>query len=104
KAAQKFIEAIKQRKATTLPRSLASLGIRHVGEATARQLAEHFGDLDHIMNASEEELQEVRDVGPEVARSIALFFAQKQNRRVIKKLRDAGVDFHKVAAKRKGKL
>ena len=56
------------------------------------------------MNASEEELQEVRDVGPEVARSIALFFAQKQNRRVIKKLRDAGVHFPKVAAKRTGKL
>jgi len=104
KSAQNLIEAIEKSKSTTLPRFLASLGIRHVGEATARQLAEHFGDLDHIMNASEEELQEVRDVGPEVARSIALFFAQKQNRRVIKKLRDAGVHFPKVAAKRTGKL
>ena len=104
KSAQNLIEAIEKSKSTTLPRFLASLGIRHVGEATARQLAEHFGDLDHIMNASEEELQEVRDVGPEVARSIALFFAQKQNRRVIDKLLKAGVHFPKVAAKRTGKL
>jgi DNA ligase (NAD+) len=104
KSAQNLIEAIEKSKNTTLPRFLASLGIRHVGEATARQLAEHFGDLDHIMNASEEELQQVRDIGPEVARSIALFFAQKQNRRVIDKLLKAGVHFPKVTARRTGKL
>ncbi len=104
KSAQNLIDAIEKSKTTTLPRFVSSLGIRHVGEATAKQLAEHFGDLDHIMEASEEQLQEVRDVGPEVARSIAHFFAQKQNRQVIDKLRKAGVHFPKVTARRTGKF
>jgi DNA ligase (NAD+) len=104
KSAQNLLDATDKSKTTTLPRFLASLGIRHVGEATAKQLAEHFGDLDHIMNATEEELQQVRDVGPEVARSIAHFFAQQQNRRVIDKLLKAGVHFPKVTAKRTGRL
>lgn len=104
KSAQNLIEAIEESKTTTLPRFVSSLGIRHVGEATAKQLAEHFGDLDHIMNANEEQLQEVRDVGPEVARSIAHFFAQRQNRHVIDKLRKAGVHFPKVTARRMGKF
>ena len=104
KSAQNLIDAIEKSKSTTLPRFVSSLGIRHVGEATAKQLAEHFGDLDHIMDASEEQLQEVRDVGPQVARSIAHFFAQKQNRQVIEKLRKAGVHFPKVTARRAGKF
>jgi DNA ligase (NAD+) len=104
KSAQNLIEAIEKSKNTTLPRFLSALGIRHVGEATAKQLAEHFGDLDHIINASEEELQQVRDIGPEVARSIAHFFAQRQNRRVIEKLLKAGVHFPKVTARRTGKF
>lgn len=104
KSAQNLIDAIEKSKTTTLPRFISSLGIRHVGEATAKQLAEYFGDLDHIMNASEEQLQEVRDVGPEVARSIAHFFAQTQNRQVIEKLRKAGVHFPTVTARRAGKF
>lgn len=104
KSAQNLLDAIEKSKTTTLPRFVSSLGIRHVGEATAKQLAEHFGDLDHIMEASEEQLQEVRDVGPEVARSIAHFFAQRQNRHVIDKLRKAGVHFPKVTARRTGKF
>jgi DNA ligase (NAD+) len=68
-----------------------ALGIRQVGEATAKALAEHFGTLERIMSASEEELREVRDVGPEVARSIRQFFAERQNRRVIERLLAAGV-------------
>ena len=104
KSAQNLIDAIEKSKTTTLPRFISSLGIRHVGEATAKQLAEHFGDLDHIMNASEEQLQEVRDVGPQVARSIAHFFAQTQNRQVIEKLRKAGVHFPTVTARRTGKF
>lgn len=104
KSAQHLLDAIEKSKTTTLPHFIASLGIRHVGEATARQLAEHFGDFDHIRNATEEELQQVRDIGPEVARSIAHFFAQKQNRQVIDKLLKAGVHFPKVTARRTGKL
>jgi len=104
KSAQNLLDAIEKSKTTTLPRFISSLGVRHVGEATAKQLAEHFGDLFHILEASEEQLQEVRDVGPEVARSIAHFFAQKQNRHVIDKLLKAGVHFPKVAARRDGKF
>ena len=104
KSAQNLLDAIEKSKTTTLPRFISSLGIRHVGEATAKQLAEHFGDLPHILSAPEEQLQEVRDVGPEVARSIAHFFAQKQNRHVIDKLLKAGVRFPKVAGRRDGKF
>jgi DNA ligase (NAD+) len=104
KSAQNLLAAIEKSKTTTLPRFIASLGIRHVGEATAKQLAEHFGDFEHIRTASEEELRQVRDVGPEVARSIAHFFAQRQNRQVIDKLLKAGVHFPKVTARRTGKF
>ena len=104
KSAQNLLEALEKSKTTTLPRFISSLGIRHVGVATARQLAEHFGDLDHIMQESEEALQEVHDIGPEVARGVAAFFAQAQNREVVAKLLKAGVQFPKVEARREGKL
>jgi len=91
KSAQNLRTEIDRSKTTTLPRLLVALGIRQVGEATARALAERFGTLEALMAASEQDLQDVRDVGPEVAASIARFFAEKQNRRVIKRLLDAGV-------------
>jgi DNA ligase (NAD+) len=91
KSAQNLLSQLERSKQATLPQVLVALGIRQVGEATARALAEHFGSLDRVMDASEEELQEVRDIGPEVARSIRHFFAEKQNRRVIAQLREAGV-------------
>ena len=91
KSAANLRAQIERSKQTTLPHFLVALGIRQVGEATAKALAEHFARLDRLMEASAEELQEVRDVGPEVAASIHRFFAEKQNRKVIRRLLELGV-------------
>jgi len=91
KSAQNIVDALEQSKQTTLPRFLFGLGIRHVGEATAKDLARHFGKLDAIMDATEEQLLEVNDVGPIVAKSIHTFFAQEHNREVVEQLRACGV-------------
>lgn len=105
KSAHNLLAAIEKSKTTSLPRFIASLGIRHVGEATARQLAEHFGQFEPIRKAEDPaDFEEIRDIGPEVARSLAHFFAQEQNQRVIDKLLDAGVHFPTVAARREGRL
>jgi DNA ligase, NAD-dependent len=91
KSADNLLEAIEQSKTRSLARFLYALGITQVGEVTATALARQFGDLDALMKASEEALQEVPDVGPVVARSIHHFFQQPHNREVISALRDAGV-------------
>ncbi|HEY4663506.1 MAG TPA: NAD-dependent DNA ligase LigA, partial [Comamonas sp.] len=91
KSAQNVLDALEKSKSTTLNRFLFGLGIRHVGEATAKDLARHFGLLDAIMNASTEQLLAVRDVGPVVAESIHTFFAQPHNREVVEQLRACGV-------------
>ena len=91
KSAQNLLAALERSKSTTLPRFLFGLGIRHVGEATARDLARHFGTLDAIMDASVEQLLEVPDVGPVVAESIHTFFQQPHNREVVEQLRACGV-------------
>jgi DNA ligase (NAD+) len=91
KSAQNLHAALEHSKHTTLPRFLFALGIRHVGEATARDLARHFGGIDAIMEASLEELSEVPDVGPAVAQSIRMFFDQPHNRRIVQELKRCGI-------------
>ena len=91
KSARNLLDALEQSKQTTLPRFLFGLGIRHVGEATAKELARHFGTLDAIMAATEEQFLAVTDVGPIVARSLRQFFAEPHNREVVEQLRACGV-------------
>ena len=77
KSAANLLDAIEKSKNTTLARFIFALGIRNVGEATAKDLARYFGGLDALMRADEAVLHEVRDVGPVVAESIARFFASR---------------------------
>ncbi|MDP9881114.1 DNA ligase (NAD+) [Variovorax boronicumulans] len=91
KSAQNLVDALEASKKTTLPRFLFGLGIRHVGESTAKDLAKHFGKLDAIMDATEEQLLEVNDVGPVVAQSLRTFFDQPHNREVVEQLRACGL-------------
>ncbi len=93
KSANNLVSSIERSKQTTLARFIFGLGIRHVGEATAKELARHFGKLDAVMDASEEQLLEVADVGPVVAQSIRTFFEQPHNREVVEQLRALGVSW-----------
>jgi DNA ligase (NAD+) len=86
KSAGNLLAALESSKQTTLPRFLYGLGIRHVGEATAKDLARHFGHIDAIMDASVEQLLQVKDVGPIVACSLRTFFDQPHNREVVAQL------------------
>jgi len=98
KSAVNLLDALEKSKQATLARFVFALGIRHVGEATAKELARHFGQLDAIMVASEDALLQVADVGPVVAHSIRTFFDQAHNREVVQALRDAGVIWAEVDA------
>jgi DNA ligase (NAD+) len=100
KSAANVNEAIEKSKDTTLGRFIYALGIRNVGEVTAKDLARHFGGLDALMDASVEQLQEAPDVGPVVAESIAGFFRERHNREVIEQLRAAGVKWKEGAPER----
>jgi DNA ligase (NAD+) len=91
KSAQNLLDALEKSKHTTLARFIFALGIRHVGERTARDLAAHFGRMERLIQASEEALLQVHDVGPVVARSIRTFFDQGHNVEVVEQLRAAGV-------------
>jgi len=91
KLADNLVRALEASRETTLARFIFALGIREVGEVTARNLAGYYGDLDALMAADAEALQEVPDVGPVVAEHIANFFAEPHNREVIDALRGAGV-------------
>ena len=91
KSARNLLEAIQRSKHTTLARFIYALGIRNVGEATAKDLARHFGMLDNFMAADQARLQQVADVGPIVAQSITTFFAEPHNCEVIAQLRSSGL-------------
>lgn len=97
KSAQNVLKALEKSKSTTLARFIYALGIRHVGEATAKELASHFGNLDALLAASEEQLLEVADIGPVVARSIRAFFSDPLNLELVEQLRAAGVHWPEVA-------
>src|SRR5438309_704827 len=93
KSAQNVLDEIEDSKKLPLERVFYGLGIRFVGERTAQFLAEHFGSMDALINASEQELLEVNEVGPRIAESIAQFFREPRNRELIKQLREAGLKF-----------
>lgn len=96
KSAENLLAALEKSKKTTLARFLYALGIREVGEATAKHLAQHFGDLDPLIEATEDVLQKISDIGPIVSKHIVAFFSEKHNRNVIHKLIKAGVHWEKV--------
>ncbi len=93
KSAKNLLNALDKSRSTTLPHFLFSLGIREVGEATARSLALHFGTLEAIKEADRDELQTVSDVGPIVAEHITTFFRQPHNLEVVKALQEAGIQW-----------
>ena len=96
KSAQNILDALTKSKFTTLARFVYALGIRHVGEATAKALARHFGQIDSLMAATEQQLLDVADIGPVVAASILEFFADPLNTELIAQLRAAGVHWDEV--------
>jgi DNA ligase (NAD+) len=105
KSASNLREEIENSKKASLARLIFALGIRFVGERTGQLLAGHFASLDKLAKASEAELLEVEEVGPRVAESILEFFREPQNRMVIAKLRQAGLQFEQAKAhKREGQL
>jgi DNA ligase (NAD+) len=97
KSALNLLAAIEQSKNTTLARFIYALGIRNVGEATAKDLARHFGQLDELMAADQVRLQQVPEVGPIVAESLVTFFAEPHNQAVVKDLRVQGVAWQEQA-------
>ena len=102
KSAANVIRNIDRSRKLPMPRVLGALGIRFVGERTAELLADHFGDLDRIANASVDELQQAQEVGPKVAESIREFFDEAHNRELLERLKAAGLQFHHTAPKREG--
>jgi DNA ligase (NAD+) len=96
KSGQNLLNAIEKSKKTSLTRFIFALGIRNVGESTAKEIATFYGDLDEIMEQTEESLQLVPDIGPTVAKSISDFFKQTRNRDVIQSLRALGVTWPKT--------
>jgi DNA ligase (NAD+) len=104
KTAQTLLGEIEASKKLPLNRVLFALGIRFVGERTAQLLAEAFGSMDAVMEASREELEKVNEVGPRVAEAIAEYFAEEKNRQLVEKLRKAGLTFTAEKKKKSSQL
>ncbi|NWF92683.1 MAG: NAD-dependent DNA ligase LigA [Syntrophaceae bacterium] len=104
KSAQNIIDAIEASKTKPLSKFLFALGIRHVGETTAEDLARHFPRLDDFFRLSEEDLMQVEGIGPEVAASVHQFFRDKKNKESIERLKKAGVKVIEPKPREKGKL
>ncbi len=96
RSAQNVLDALEKSKSTTLARFIYALGIRHVGESTAKALAKHFGKLDALLDANEEQILAVDDIGPVVAHSILTFLSDPLNRELIAQLRAAGVHWNET--------
>jgi DNA ligase (NAD+) len=92
KSVHKILEAIEKSKSRSLARLIFALGIRHVGEEIAQILADRFGSIEKLGNASETDLMSVSTVGPKIAQSIRIFFSQERNQKIIEKLKNAGVN------------
>jgi len=104
KSAQNIIDALDKSKSAGLERVLYAVGIRHVGEHLAKVLVDNLGSMEHLINATEEDLTEVKEIGPEVAQSICKFFRQKGNLQVIDRLEKAGVNLRYVTSGKKRDL
>ena len=104
KAAQKLLAAIESSKNNDLSRLIFALGIRQVGEKAAKVLAKTFGSLDALMQATQEELTQIRDIGAVTAENIVSWFASPQSRHLISRLREAGVNFESTAVQDDGRF
>jgi DNA ligase (NAD+) len=98
KSVDKILEAIEKSKSRSLARLIFALGIRHVGEEIGQILADHFGSIEKLANASETELMSVSTIGPKIAQSIKVFFSQASNQEIIEKLKNAGINLEATKA------
>jgi len=103
KSAKNLIKAIQSKKEITFPRFIYALGIAGVGEETARLLADRFQNLENLKNASQAQLQNIKDIGPETAESIFLFFREKRNLRLLERLKKSGVKIKTQEKEKRGK-
>ncbi len=104
KSAQNLLDGIAASKKSPFHRVLYAIGIRHVGQGVAQLLTENFSSMEKLMDASEEELQSVAGIGPQIAESVVHFFKEKHNRDIIKRLQGAGLQLSSSSTKKKGKL
>jgi len=101
KSAAKLYEAIQGAKSPRLDRFLYALGIRHVGERVARVLAQRYRSLDALKKADRDDLEKTEEIGPEIARSVAQFFGEKENEQVLERLENAGVKIKEMPSEKK---